>query len=58
VVESRSLVRNTALLVQELGLWVQGKAGDSPTELTASYVSVLLSHGLLGLANFIHDRRS
>ncbi|KAI0305271.1 hypothetical protein B0F90DRAFT_1702996 [Multifurca ochricompacta] len=37
VAESRSLVRNAALLVQELGAWVRGKAGSNITELTTSY---------------------
>ena len=26
-------------MVQELGAWAKGKAGDNPTELTASHVS-------------------
>ncbi|KAH9059615.1 hypothetical protein EDB87DRAFT_1621951, partial [Lactarius vividus] len=37
VAESRSLVRSASLLVQELGMWVQGRTGDNTTELTASY---------------------
>jgi hypothetical protein len=56
VVEGRSLVRHTALLVQKLGLWVQGKAEDN--ELTASYVSGSPPNGVLGLTSFIHDRPS
>lgn len=58
VAESRSLVRNTALLVQELGVWAHGKAGDNLTELTASYVSELPLCGVLGPANPTHDRPS
>ena len=27
------------MLVQELGVWAQGRAGDNPAELSASYVS-------------------
>ncbi|KAI0252910.1 hypothetical protein BJV78DRAFT_1197588 [Lactifluus subvellereus] len=41
VVESRSLVRTTALLVQELGVWAHGKAGDNLTELTTSYALLI-----------------
>lgn len=37
VAESRSLVRGASLLVQELGVWVQGRVGDNPAELSASY---------------------
>jgi hypothetical protein len=39
VAEARSLVRNAALMVQELGAWVNAKAGDNLAELTASHVS-------------------
>ena len=39
VAEARSLVRNAALMVQELGTWVKKEAGDNLTELTASHVS-------------------
>ncbi|KAH9038573.1 hypothetical protein EDB85DRAFT_2189476, partial [Lactarius pseudohatsudake] len=37
VAESRSIVRGSSLLVQELGMWVEGRAGDNNAELTASY---------------------
>ncbi|KAH9000877.1 hypothetical protein EDB86DRAFT_2801797, partial [Lactarius hatsudake] len=37
VAESRSVVRGSSLLVQELGMWVEGRAGDNSAELTASY---------------------
>ena len=40
------------MLVQELGVWAKGKAGDNPNELSASYVSEpthLASHGLVQL---------
>jgi hypothetical protein len=39
VAEARSLVRNAALMVQELGVWAKGKAGDNISELNASHVS-------------------
>jgi hypothetical protein len=39
VVEGRSLVRNAALRIQELGEWAKGKAGDDFPELSASHVS-------------------
>ena len=39
VAESRSLVRGASLLVQELGVWAQGRAENDPAELTVSYVS-------------------
>ncbi|KAH9174778.1 hypothetical protein EDB89DRAFT_471293 [Lactarius sanguifluus] len=39
VAESRSVVRSSSLLVQELGMWVEGRAGDNDAELTASYVN-------------------
>ncbi|KAH9985665.1 hypothetical protein BJV74DRAFT_554635 [Russula compacta] len=37
VTEGRSLVRNAALIVQELGVWVKEKAEDDLHELTASH---------------------
>jgi hypothetical protein len=39
VAEGRSLVRGASILVQELGVWAQGRAGNNPAELSASYVS-------------------
>lgn len=46
VTEGRSLIRDSALIVQELGLWVKEKAEDDLHELTASYVSQLPLNGL------------
>jgi hypothetical protein len=39
VADGRSLVRNAALMIQELGEWVKRKAGDDLSELAASRVS-------------------
>ncbi len=39
VAEGRLLVRNAALMIQELGEWVKGRAGDDLSELAASRVS-------------------
>jgi len=36
VADGRLLVRNAALMIQELGGWVKGKAGDDLSELAAS----------------------
>ena len=44
VTEGRLLVRNAALMTQELGEWVTRKAGDDSPELAASRVSRLASH--------------
>lgn len=39
VADGRLLIRNAALMIQELGEWVKGKAGDDLSELAASRVS-------------------
>jgi hypothetical protein len=39
VADGQLLVRNAALMVQELGEWVQGRAGGDLSELAASRVS-------------------
>ena len=39
VADGRLLVRNAALMIEELGEWVKGKAGDDLSELAASRVS-------------------
>lgn len=39
VADGRSLVRSAALMIQELGEWVNRKAGDDLSELAASRVS-------------------
>jgi hypothetical protein len=40
VADGRLLVRNAAQMIQELGEWVKGKAGDDLSELAASRVSL------------------
>jgi len=40
VADSRLLIRNAAQMVEELGEWVKGKAGDDLSELAASRVSL------------------
>jgi hypothetical protein len=44
VADGRLLVRNAALMIQELGGWVKGKAGDDLSELAASRVSLAAPH--------------
>lgn len=39
VADGRLLIRNAALMIQELGGWVKGKAGDDISELAAGRVS-------------------
>jgi hypothetical protein len=56
VAEARSLVRNVALIIQELGVWVKGRAGDDFSELAASNVSKLLHNSRLSQIRSSHDR--
>ena len=42
VADGQLLVRNAALMIQELGEWVKGKVGDDLSELAASRVSQAL----------------
>jgi len=40
VTDGRLLVRKAALMIQELGEWAKGNAGDDLSELAASLVSL------------------
>ncbi|KAH8984949.1 hypothetical protein EDB92DRAFT_1802815, partial [Lactarius akahatsu] len=57
VAESRSVVRCSSLLVQELGMWVEGRAGDNNAELTASYaiLTTFLDRTLEACADLIQS---
>lgn len=56
VAEGRSLVRGASILVQELGVWAQGRAGNDPAELSASYVSEYTHMASQRLVKFDYGR--